>query len=210
MNTKEIFMETYQKYIHRPGAASLLNWLLSTDFFEAPASTKYHGNYAGGLALHSLNVFERMSHNCVYEHGKDCGGCEPFPAEWMEPIAVVALLHDICKAEFYKQDFKNQKIYSEHGKQFDKRGAYSWESVPYYAVDEKFPFGHGEKSVFLINEHMRLTREEALAIRFHMGDFTDRNTGKAYEMCPLALQLHIADLQATYLDESAQALGKGV
>ena len=131
MNTKEIFMETYQKYIHRPGAASLLNWLLSTDFFEAPDSTKYHGNYAGGLALHSLNVFERMSHNCVYEHGKDCGGCEPFPAEWMEPIAVVALLHDICKAEFY-------------------------------------------------------------------------------EMCPLALQLHIADLQATYLDESAQALGKGV
>ena len=104
MNTKEIFMETYQKYIHRPGAASLLNWLLSTDFFEAPASTKYHGNYAGGLALHSLNVFERMSHNCVYEHGKDCGGCEPFPAEWMEPIAVVALLHDICKAEFYKQE----------------------------------------------------------------------------------------------------------
>lgn len=80
----------------------------------------------------------------------------------------------------------------------------------YYTVDEKFPFGHGEKSVFLINEHMRLTREEALAIRFHMGDFTDRNTGKAYEICPLALQLHIADLQATYLDESAQALGKGV
>ena len=105
-------------------------------------------------------------------------------------------------------DYKNQKVYSEQGRQFDKRGAYSWESIPFYTVDEKFPFGHGEKSVFLINEHMRLTRDEALAIRFHMGDFTDRNTGKAYEMCPLALQLHIADLQATYLDESAQKAGK--
>ena len=83
-----------------------------------------------------------------------------------------------------------------------KRGAYSWESIPFYTVEEKFPLGHGEKSVFLINEHMRLTRDEALAIRFHMGDFTDRNTGKAYEMCSLALQLHIADLQATYLDEN--------
>ena len=128
----------------------------------------------------------------------------------LQAIAIAALLHDICKAEFYKIDYKNQKVYSEQGRQFDKRGAYSWESVPFYTVDEKFPFGHGEKSVFLINEHMRLTRDEALAIRFHMGDFTDRNTGKAYEMCPLALQLHIADLQATYLDESAQKAGKEV
>ena len=202
MNYKEQYVEAYRKYIRRDGAASLLNWLMTTDFFEAPASTKYHGNFPGGLALHSLNVFERMRNNCVYEFGAECGGAEPFPEEDLEPIAIVALLHDICKAEFYKQDFRNQKIYSEHGTQFDKRGAYSWESVPFYTVEEKFPLGHGEKSVFLINEHMRLTRDEALAIRFHMGDFTDRNTGKAYEMCSLALQLHIADLQATYLDEN--------
>ncbi len=208
MNVKESYIAAFQKHIRRPGAASLLNWLLTTDFFEAPASTKYHGNFAGGLVLHSLHVFYRMSQNCVYEFGRDCGEGIPFPPDWMESIAIAALLHDICKAEFYKIDYKNQKVYSEQGRQFDKRGAYSWESIPFYTVDEKFPFGHGEKSVFLINEHMRLTRDEALAIRFHMGDFTDRNTGKAYEMCPLALQLHIADLQATYLDESAQKAGK--
>lgn len=207
MNCKEQYVHMYRSFIKRVGSESLLDWLMSTDFFEAPASTKYHGNFPGGLAIHSLNVFERMRNNCVYEFGTECSGAEPFPKEKLEPIAIVSLLHDVCKAEFYKQDFRNQKIYSEHGTQFDKRGAYSWESVPFYTVEEKFPFGHGEKSVFLINEHMRLTRDEALAIRFHMGDFTDRNTGKVYEMCPLALHLHIADLQATYLDESAKKRG---
>lgn len=133
-----------------------------------------------------------------------CGGSIPFPESETESIAVVALLHDICKADFYQTEFKNRKIYSEYGTHRDNRGTYSWESVPVYTIAEKFPFGHGEKSVFLICEHMRLTREEAMAIRYHMGDFSDRNTGKVYEMCPLALQLHVADLQATYLDEARQ------
>lgn len=208
MNRKESFIATYRRYITRPGAEALLNWLLSTDFFEAPASSKYHSSFAGGLVLHSLNVFERMLHNCVYEAEKDCGGSLRLPEWRTESIAIVALLHDICKAEFYKTEFRNRKIYSEHGTHRDNQGAYSWESVPVYTIEEKFPFGHGEKSVFLISEHMRLTRDEALAIRFHMGDFSDRNTGKAYEMCPLALQLHVADLQATYLDEAGQNAGK--
>ena len=154
MNYKEQNVHMYRSFIKRVGSESLLDWLMSTDFFEAPASTKYHGNFPGGLAIHSLNVFERMRNNCVYEFGTECGGAEPFPKENLEPIAIVSLLHDVCKAEFYKQDFRNQKIYSEHGTQFDKRGAYSWESVPFYTVEEKFPFGHGEKSVFLINEHI--------------------------------------------------------
>ena len=156
MNYKEQYVHMYRSFIKRVGSESLLDWLMSTDFFEAPASTKYHGNFPGGLAIHSLNVFERMRNNCVYEFGTECGGAEPFPKENLEPIAIVSLLHDVCKAEFYKQDFRNQKIYSEHGTQFDKRGAYSWESVPFYTIEEKFPFGHGEKSVFLINEHMCL------------------------------------------------------
>ena len=172
MNPKDTFISAYQKYIHRTGSDSLLDRLLATDFFEAPASTKFHNSFAGGLVLHSLNVFQRM-----------------------------------CKTQSYKLDFKDQKVYSDHGTKFDKRGAYDLESVPFYTVDEKFPFGHGEKSVFLINEHMHLTRDEALAIRFHMGDFTDRNTSKVYTICPLALQLHIADLQATYLDELASMEG---
>lgn len=203
MNPKDTFISAYQKYIHRTGSDSLLAWLLATDFFEAPASTKFHSSFAGGLVLHSLNVFQRMYRNCMDEAGTGT----PFPSNQAESIAIVSLLHDICKAQFYKMDFKNQKIYSDHGTKFDKRGAYDWESVPFYTIDEEFPFGHGEKSVFLINEHMRLTREEALAIRFHMGDFTDHNTSKVYTICPLALQLHIADLQATYLDESASMEG---
>lgn len=203
MNPKDAFISAYQKYIHRTGSDSLLGRLLATDFFEAPASTKFHNSFAGGLVLHSLNVFQRMCRNCMNELGTDA----LFPPKQVESVAIVSLLHDICKTQSYKLDFKDQKVYSDHGTKFDKRGAYDLESVPFYTVDEKFPFGHGEKSVFLINEHMHLTRDEALAIRFHMGDFTDRNTSKVYTICPLALQLHIADLQATYLDELASMEG---
>ena len=204
MDPKELFIAAYRKYIIRPGAESLLNLLLATDFFEAPASSKYHSSFSSGLVRHTLNVFDRMRQNCVYEFGMACGGSIPFPESETESIAVVALLHDICKADFYQTEIKNRKIYSEYGTHRDNRGAYSWESVPVYTIAEKFPFGRGEKSVFLICEHMHLTREEAMAIRYHMGDFSDRNTGKVYEMCPLALQLHVADLQATYLDEAGQ------
>jgi len=203
---KERYIKAYQELIHRPGADSLLEWLCSTDFFVAPASTKYHSSFPGGLVFHSLNVFDRMSLNCFNEFGLDCGGSLPFPKDQVETVAIVSLLHDICKAEFYKTDYKNQKVYSEQGSQRDNRGAYEWQSVPFYTVEEKFPFGHGEKSVYLINEHMRLTRDEALAIRYHMGDFSDQNTGKVFEACPLALQLHIADLQATYLDEEEKRI----
>ena len=187
MNPKDTFISAYQKYIHRTGSDSLLDRLLATDFFEAPASTKFHNSFAGGLVLHSLNVFQRMCRNCMNELGTDT----LFPPKQVESVAIVSLLHDICKTQSYKMEFKDQKVYSDHGTKFD----------------EKFPFGHGEKSVFLINEHMHLTRDEALAIRFHMGDFTDRNTSKVYTICPLALQLHIADLQATYLDELASMEG---
>ena len=189
MNPKDTFISAYQKYIHRTGSDSLLGRLLATDFFEAPASTKFHNSFAGGLVLHSLNVFQRMCRNCMNELGTDA----LFPPKQVESVAIVSLLHDICKTQSYKLDFKDQKVYSDHGTKFDKRGAYDLESVPFYTVDEKFPFGHGEKSVFLINEHMH--------------DFTDRNTSKVYTICPLALQLHIADLQATYLDELASMEG---
>ena len=197
MNYKEQYVEAYRKYIRRDGAASLLNWLMTTDFFEAPASTKYHGNFPGGLALHSLNVFERMRNNCVYEFGAECGGAEPFPEEDLEPIAIVALLHDICKANFYTVEMRNRK--NEQGQ---------WEKYPYYVVDDQLPYGHGEKSVYIISGFMKLTREEAMAIRWHMG-FSDTDfkgggfsVGNAFGKFPLAVLTHIADLQATYLDEA--------
>lgn len=182
---KEKFIEAYNTAIKREGAAALLAWIEKTDFFTAPASSKFHSAYEGGLAEHSLNVYNLMIEH--YNEGKPD-----------ETLAIVALLHDLCKAEFYKASTRNVKN--------EQTGA--WEKVPYYVIDDKFPFGHGEKSVFLIERFMRLKVEEAIAIRWHMGGFDDAARGGSYaingafEKYPLAVKLHLADTEATYLIEN--------
>lgn len=184
MNAKEKFVKVFSDNIKREGAGELLAWLEKTDFFTAPASTKFHLCCEGGLCEHSLNVFE-----CLYERYKD-----EHPAE---TLAIVALLHDLCKAQFYKVSSRNQKN--------EQTG--QWEKVPYYTIEDRFPFGHGEKSVFLIERFMRLKIEEAIAIRWHMGGFDDSakaggfTVSNAFEMYPLAVKLHVADIEATYLRE---------
>ena len=195
------FQAIYNQYIRREGAQPFWDWLCSTDFFTAPASTRYHSAFPGGLVMHSLHVYDRLCRNLYHEWLATHTQSEAFPMERLESITIVALLHDICKADFYTTEMRSRKVYSETGSQKDGQGRYEWESFPFYKINEKFPFGHGEKSVYLINEHMKLTREEALSIRWHMGDFSDLSTAKAYELCPLAVHLHIADLEATYLDE---------
>jgi len=177
------FKTTYKKYICREGAPALLSWLDSTDFFTAPASTKYHCSHEGGLCEHSLNVWYRLIK-------------KPSSVEYQpETLAIVSLLHDVCKANFYKAEMRNTK---------DEKG--NWVKVPYYTVEEAFPFGHGEKSVFLIERFIRLTEEEAVAIRYHMGGFSEKpgdySCGAAFAKYPLALHLHESDLEATYLDEA--------
>jgi hypothetical protein len=169
---KDEFIKIFTENIHRDGSEKLLAWLESYDFFTAPASSKYHSNHEGGLCEHSVNVYNRLI-------------CDN-----PETRAICGLLHDVCKANYYKPDTRNVK--NEAG---------VWEKVPYYSVDDKLPYGHGEKSVYIISGFMRLTREEAFAIRFHMGDYADRNVPTAFSMYPLALMLHIADLEATFLDE---------
>lgn len=155
-------------------------------FFTAPASTKYHGACEGGLLLHSLNVYKTLRER-YFEEGKDSE----------ESFAICALLHDLCKAQFYKVSTRNVKN--------DVTG--QWEKVPYYTVEDAFPYGHGEKSVFLIERFMRLKTSEAMAIRWHMGGFDDSARGGsfaislAYEKYPLAVKLHLADLESTYLKE---------
>ena len=129
MGYKEEFIQIYQENIKREGSAELLEWLQKTDFFTAPASTKFHGACEQGLVMHSISVFKTL----VEKH------FDP-ETDNMESFAICALLHDLCKAEFYKVSTRNVKN-DETGK---------WEKVPYYAVEDKFPFGHGEKSVFLI------------------------------------------------------------
>ena len=105
----------------------------------------------------------------------------------------MSLLHDVCKTNFYKTEMRNVK----------KNGV--WESVPYYTIDDQLPYGHGEKSVYIISGFMRLTREEAFAIRYHMGYSSERedprNVSAAFEMFPLAFALSTADSEATYFIE---------
>lgn len=191
-NTKNEFVEIYKENITRPGSDKLLNYLLSeqSDFFTAPCSTRFHGSYAGGLAQHSINVYNCLKDYLSRQRTKDVYGMNYTE----ESIALVSLLHDICKMNFYSVDYRNAK--NEQG---------VWEKVPYYTINDQLPYGHGEKSVYIVSGFMRLTREEAFAIRYHMGfsGIEDRNSiGKAFEMFPLAFALSVADMEATYFLES--------
>lgn len=192
----EKFMN-YFVYINRPGADKLLEWLEQIGFFTAPASAKYHGAYAGGLVEHSNNVYRRLV-KLTDEEDKRQG--RQFPEYAVDTIAVVALLHDVCKADAYKVEKKNQK---------QKDG--SWQQVDTYGYTNNFPVGHGEKSIIQIMRFMYLTEEEVLAIRWHMGAFNNAVKGGSYDMnyafaqSRLAAMLHIADMMATHLDERTEA-----
>lgn len=181
--SKEKYLEIFDKYINRDGFGDLHDWLIETDFFEAPASTRYHSAYKGGLCEHSINVWSHMIRLLkAYPEIKTSG----------ETVAIIALLHDVCKIGIYKTDYRNVK---------NDKGV--WERVPCYSYDEKFSYGnHGGKSVFLISKHIRLTDEEAVAIQCHMGNEDGKyTTSESYKQFPLAWLLHVADEAATYLDE---------
>lgn len=183
MTAKEEFIKIYTENITREGSTQLLEWLEKTDFFTAPASTRYHCACENGLVMHSVSVYNTM----VERHFDE-------ETDSAESFAICALLHDLCKAQFYKVSSRNVKN-EDTGR---------WEKVPYYAVDDRFPFGHGEKSVFLIERFMKLKLDEAMAIRWHMGEFGDKNSNtisQAYNMYPLAVKLHLADLESTFLRE---------
>lgn len=192
MNTelKEEFLSIYNGNIKRDGADNFLNYLLKTDFFTAPASTRFHGSHEGGLLEHSLNVY-----HCLKDYLERDRTKQLYRMNYSEEtIALCALLHDVCKVNFYKTDYRNAK---------NERG--EWEKVPYYTIEDTLPYGHGEKSVYIISGFMRLTREEAFAIRYHMGfsGVEDKNSiGKAFEMFPLAFALSVADMEASYYLES--------
>ena len=194
MTSKEEFISIYKENIKREGADKLLDYLSGpqSDFFDAPASARYHGSYAGGLCEHSLNVYDCLRDYLDRERARDLYGMEYTP----ETVAVVALLHDVCKINCYKTSFRNVK---------NDRGV--WESVPYFEFDDRLPYGHGEKSVYIISGYMKLTREEAFAIRYHMGfaaEGDNRNLGQVFEMFPLAFALNVADSEAAFFIE-----GKG-
>lgn len=191
---KDEFLRIYHENIKRPGAEEFLKWLESTDFFSAPASTRFHLARPGGLVEHSVHVYERLKKLYSVEKYGDLSDVAVFPEA--ETIAICGLLHDIRKANFYGVEMRNRK--NEQGQ---------WEKYPFYVVNDQLPYGHGEKSVYIISSFMKLTREEAMAIRWHMGGFDESVKGGSHAMSdafsqfPLAVLLHVADLQATYLDE---------
>ena len=207
--------------IQREGAKELLEYLENeTDFFEAPASTQYHCSYKGGLVEHSLNVYRRLVNLFNAEYGRekvvsdgdnntkvvlDTTNDRGYT---METLAIVALLHDVCKTNMYEIDYKNVKVYSPDGSKYDAKGTFDWESVPYYKVEEKLHFGHGAKSVFIIQNFMPLTLEETMAIRFHNGgkEFANaslcEDVSKPFSKFPLAVLTHTADMMATFIDEA--------
>lgn len=189
-SVKTEFLSIYSKYITRQGSDALLNYLNSSDFFTAPASARFHMAENSGLCRHSVNVYNRLRDCVRREYGEDYA-----KSVSDETIAICGLLHDVCKVNYYTVDYRNVKEGGE------------WVRRPYYKVEEKFPYGHGEKSVFIISQYIRLTAEEAMAINWHMGGFDERVKGgsfalsDAYAKFKLALLMHIADISATYLDE---------
>ncbi len=190
---KRLFIEAYNKFVKRDGAQELLEWIEKSDFFEAPASSKFHLDVPGGLCEHSLNVCKNLKRLVDMEKQ-----LHPELNIGMDKIVICGLLHDLCKANFYGVDYRNVK--NEEGK---------WEKVPYYVTNEQDPWGHGEKSVMLILRHMQLDDDEICAINWHMGGFDERVKGgatksisAAYEKYPLAVLLQAADFIASYIDES--------
>ena len=193
MSDKEQFLKIYKQFIKRDGADKLLDFLESraSDFFTAPASARYHSAYEGGLLRHSLNVYECLLNYLERERVRDTYHMKVDP----ESIAIVALLHDLCKVNCYKPGTRNVK--DENGK---------WQTVPTYEFDDKMPYGHGEKSVYIISGYMKLTRDEAFALRYHLGFSGPEDAsqvGKALEMFPLAFALYVADMEASYYMEGA-------
>lgn len=181
MDNKERFISLCSE-IKRDGINELMGWLESSDFYTAPASTRYHGSYSGGLLQHSLNVYDELKRVLAAYPEIKCSE---------ESAVICSLFHDFCKVNYYAVEKRNRK--NELGQ---------WESYDAYKVDEKFCFGgHGSKSVFLIQHFIKLTPEEAVAINCHMGAFADENVGKSFEAFPLAWAVHVADEASTYIRE---------
>ena len=187
---KNRFLSIYKELVTRDGADAFLTWLDESDFFVAPASTRVHGCHEEGLLEHSLNVYDCLKKNVERANLQDTYS--------PETIAVVSLLHDICKVNYYKKGFRNVKN--------DETG--QWYKKEVYEVDEKFPCGeHADKSIIIIQNFMRLEPEEILAIRAHMGGWDtavkggNAFVGKIFDRSKLAVLLHLADMEATYLLE---------
>jgi hypothetical protein len=168
----------------RENIERMITYLESTDFFTAPASASKHGALYGGLVMHSLEVYRLLEN--FSKPLRDVGD---------DSLIICGLLHDVCKVNMYTVRTRNVK--NQQGR---------WEEVESFAIDDQLPFGHGEKSVYLIQKQMPITDEEALAIRWHMGGYDDAarsyiggiTQSNAFEKVPLCVSLHLADMYAAH------------
>lgn len=193
VNNEKEFCKRVLDNINRQGIHDLLEYLLNeTDFFYAPCSTRFHLCDEGGLVEHSLHVddiFDTL--------------CSTFmPNFSAESRHICALFHDICKYHCYNPAKKSRKT----GRTLPN-GKPEWEDYIGYDFVEEFPYGHGEKSVYLLQKYINLTDEEAMAIRWHMGysDATfkggQQSVSNAIKLYPVIALLHSADLIATSTEE---------
>lgn len=177
--------------IEREGMDALMQFIEKSDFYTAPASTRFHGAAEGGLLEHSINVYRCLMNKKNAEGSVWHDILADIPNE---SIALTALLHDLCKTYYYVTEMRNKKINGE------------WVQVPAYSVDDRIPYGHGEKSVMMIEEYIRLKPFERYAIRWHMGPYSGEHDwstlASAMEKYPLVLALFEADMEATHLLEN--------
>lgn len=187
---------------NRDGIEELIGFIRKSDFYTAPASTRFHSCHEGGLLEHTLNVYDRLVEKFNDETWKDKVDVDT------DSLIIAALLHDLCKSYFYGSELKNKKEYNDKGTKSDSNGRFDWVTVPSYVVDDKIPYGHGEKSVMMCEEYIKLKPMERYAIRWHMG-FTEpkenwNTLGIAIRKYPLILALHVSDLESTYLLEKEE------
>ena len=201
MELKTKFLNVFRLWVRRPGADKLLAWLENeTDFFTAPASTKYHGNFEGGLLAHSLNVHNRLRKITIFALTDNTAlGRRRLTEDEEATAAVLALLHDVCKVNIYHKETVRRRVV--------ENGNVRWEDAESYAIKDTLPLGHGEKSLYLIQKHMGLSDDEALAIRWHMGAYDQAARGGNYTLSdamaatPWVWRLQEADMGATWVDE---------
>ena len=207
-------IKTFEKLmaqVKRPGMDRLMDYIRNSDFYQAPASTRYHLSEPGGLLQHSLNVYYTLT---AKRQSPLWGAILKSIPE--ESLILCALCHDFCKINYYKRIEKSKKcrapqdIASASKKDIknDNIGQYVWKTVAAYEIEDKFPFGHGSKSVFLLQQFgVPLQEFEALSIRFHAGvedNSLQHSFKKAVEMYPFVLCLHESDSEAANILETGK------
>ena len=205
MTDKETYIKIFKTKVIKqyPQARNLLKYIEATDFFTAPASSMYHLSVEGGLVKHTLNVYDRLVNMVKSEFNNDYDALETSEGG----IALIALCHDLCKCNTYVKDTKNVKVYDTYGKLKDNKGNFNWKAQEYWKKSEQLPYGHGSKSVMIIQTFITgLPLAEILAVRFHQGGMEipgqlEPNVTQIYNDYPLATCLHLSDMMATYWDE---------